>query len=282
MVAGQQNKYKIAFIIQARMRSTRLPNKVLMPIPLGSNRPILKWITDELNRSSFNGKVIIATSTNIENNVLESYCIDNDISCFRGDEDDVLSRFIEITESEKIDIIVRLTADNPILDSSILDRIITYHIDNNNDYTKTIGLPTGMNLEVVSSSSLLSLKEKELSNQDKEHVTLFIRNSGLYKTGDFMPSSNAALHRMRLTIDYPSDYMVASSVLSKIESSNKEESRLTIIEEIYKTDAWIFEVNQTNFQKQQPANLNDEIQIACNLLDDYDLKRASQILKDHK
>lgn len=281
MAAGQQNKYKVAFIIQARMRSTRLPNKVLMPIPFGSDKPVLRWITDELNKSFFNGKIVVATSRNKENDILESYCENNNINCFRGDEDNVLSRFIEILEAEKFDIIVRLTADNPILDVSILDKTIRYHIDSSNDYTKTVGLPTGMNFEVVSCLSLLSLKEKQLSDQDKEHVTLFIRNSGIYKVGDYTPSSNKTLGNLRLTIDYPSDFLVVSSVLSEISSNIDIDSRLGIIENIIVNKPWVFEVNQSNFQKQQPVNLKEEILIACKMLEEYELKRSAQVLKLH-
>lgn len=281
MGVGQQNKYRIGFIIQARMRSTRLPNKVLMPIPFGSGTPILKWITDELNKSSFNGKTIVATSKNEENEILESYCENNNINCFKGDEENVLSRFIDIVEIEKFDIIVRLTADNPVLDFSILDRTIQNHIDSNNDYTKTVGLPIGMNLEVISSVSLLSLREKQLSDQDREHVTLFIRNSGIYKTGDYYPLSNNNLKDLRLTIDYPSDFVVVSSILSEISSCKSIESRLAIIEMMYLNCPWVFDVNRSNFQKQQPVSLREEILIASKMLENRELNRAAQILESH-
>lgn len=278
MVVGQQNKYKVGFIIQARMKSTRLPNKVLMPIPFGSDKPLLSWIIQELRESSYHGTIVIATSKNEENNKLEEYCVESGIICFRGAEDDVLSRFLEILEMENFDIVVRLTADNPILDSSILDKTISFHLEQQNDYTKTVGLPTGMNLEVFSKSSLLSLKYEKLSQQDKEHVTLFIRNSGRYKTGDYVPTIGNPLEKLRLTVDYPSDYLVVSSVLSKVASQETNSSKFSVIEEIYKSEPWIFEVNQANYQKQQPTSIEEEVRIASELLDKFDLKDAAKIL----
>ena len=131
------NKIRVGFIIQARMKSTRLPNKVLTKIPLGTGKPIIKWIVDELKKSTFKNEIIVATSQNEENNILYNYCKSENIICFRGEEDNVLSRFIEIQEKENFTFIVRLTGDNPIIDIAVLDKTIQFHIANNNEYTRT-------------------------------------------------------------------------------------------------------------------------------------------------
>src|SRR5688500_5242636 len=118
MEVGQPNSPKVGFIIQARMKSTRLPGKVLLPIPLHGGKPIIQWIVDNVKKSGFEKKIILATSTNEEKDPLVAYCKTNSIECFRGDEENVLSRFIQILELNAFDLVVRLTGDNPLLDSS--------------------------------------------------------------------------------------------------------------------------------------------------------------------
>ena len=86
MAVGLQNK-KIAFIIQARMGSTRLPGKILMPLPLGSDKCLLNWITDSLKTSGFNHSIFIATSLSSKNDLLKKFCSKNDVECYRGSEE---------------------------------------------------------------------------------------------------------------------------------------------------------------------------------------------------
>jgi len=249
MEAGQLNKIRVGFVIQARMKSTRLPNKVLMNVPVGSGKPIIQWIVDELKDSVFKGEVIVATSVNSENNVLFDYCRSKNIKCFRGSEEDVLSRFIEIQKNEHFDVVVRCTGDNPILDIAILDKTIQFHLNNKNEYTKTESLPLGMNFEMMSSSAMLDLQNQNLSDSDKEHVTLFIRNNDFYRKGVYCPSVNNDVRELRLTVDYPSDLILVSSLLSMVNKNNDSEFGLALVERAFKECPWIFDVNSGNIQK---------------------------------
>lgn len=281
MGVGQQNKCRVGFVIQARMKSSRFPNKVLMEMPLNDGKPLIKWITDTLKSSSFAGDIVVATSVNRENDILSEFCQNEGIRCYRGDEDDVLSRFINISEQGNYDVIVRLTADNPIIDNEVLDATVRYHLENSNDYTKTVGLPVGMNFEVVSSASLIDLRFKNLSVLDREHVTLFIRNSDFYKKSDFIPTINSALGQLRLTVDYPSDYLVVSTVLQLMGEIGGE-SKLDVIEQMSERYSWVFDVNRHNVQKKQPQNLTEELIMASQLLQKFDLKNAAQLLLEAK
>lgn len=278
MVDGFQNK-KVAFIIQARMQSTRLPGKILMPMPFGNGKPLISWIIDELKQSTLNSKIIVATSLNAENDVLESFCDLIKIGCFRGDEENVLSRFTAISQREDFECIVRLTADNPILDINILERIVNHHLENDNDYTSTDALPTGMNIEVMSSKALLDIENHNISDADREHVTLFIRNSGKYKTELFNPEIRKELKSLRLTVDYASDFALLSMLLSI--SLINELSGIKLIESAYSNYNWLFETNQGNIQKKQIVDLDQELNEAIGLLKKYDFNNAAQILKNH-
>lgn len=276
MVAGQQNK-KIAFVIQARMKSTRLPGKILLPLPLGNGKPLLQWIVDELKKSVYGADIFLATSINPENDVLVSFCEQNKIYCFRGDEENVLSRFIAIAKQDNCDCLVRLTADNPIIDIAILDETIEYHFQNMNDYTRTDGLPVGMNFEIVQKDALESLEDHSLTEADKEHVTLFIKNSGLYKLGVYKPLNENVFNKLRLTIDYASDYALLSCILS-LALMDSSVIGMELVKHIYKIVPWIFESNIANIQKAQYSDPKDEMVAAVNLLKKYDFQNAANLL----
>lgn len=276
MEVGLLNK-KVAFIIQARMKSTRLPGKILLPIPLGNGKPLLSWIIDELKNSRYNGEIIVATSCNQENDVLASFCNLNNIDCFRGNEENVLSRFVAIAKQNKYECIVRLTSDNPIIDIAVLDDTIAMHFADCNDYTRTEGLPIGMNFEVISSETLQDMENHPISDADKEHVTLFVRNSGRYKIGVYSPVINPKIKRLRLTIDYASDYSLLSTILTQYDDKTDLKG-IKIIEETFKKHPWIFETNAKNFQKKQYNNIGEEIKEAILFLKRFDFNYAAEIL----
>lgn len=276
MVDGLLNK-KVAFIIQARMQSTRLPGKILMPLPFGSNKPLLEWIVEALKSSRFTNQIIVATSTDQSNDVLASFCEANKIAIFRGEEDDVLSRFIAIVKNDTFDYVVRLTADNPIVDGTILDDLLAFHDSSGNDYTATEGLPMGMNFEVITSKALLDLEKQPLTIADREHVTLFLKSSRKYKVGSYKPQVNPELKKLRLTVDYPSDYLVVSAVTTvKTKFDNLHGLKLILFcDENY---PWIFESNQNNFQKAQYNTVEEELKEALPILEKYEFSKLIALL----
>lgn len=278
MEAGLLNK-KVAFIIQARMKSTRLPGKILMDIPLGSGKSILLWIVEELKKSKFNKDILVATSTNSENDALVLFCELNNVNCFRGNEENVLSRFIAISRQEKYDCIVRLTADNPIIDVSILDQTITNHFLEQNDYTRSQGLPIGMNFEIISPHSLFDIENYRITDSDKEHVTLFIKNNKKYKKGVFYPRVKDGFDKLRLTVDYASDYSLLSIILSQYSIRNNL-TGLGLIEYIFNRYPWLFETNISNFQKTQFLNIDEEIELGREYLMKGDFKNLAKFLLD--
>jgi spore coat polysaccharide biosynthesis protein SpsF len=276
MVDGLLNK-KVAFIIQARMQSTRLPGKILIPLPLGCGKPLLSWIIDEVKKSKHTHEIIIATSVNQANDVLVSFCEQNNVSYFRGDEDDVLSRFTTIAKKGAYDCIVRLTADNPILDCTILDETIAEHFNKANDYTNTDGLPTGMNFEVISTATLLDLENHSLTAADREHVTLFVKNSGKYSIGVYQPTVNPLLKTLRLTVDYPSDYALLSSILAQ-SVLDENQRGIKLVEQTFHLYTWLFETNSTNFQKKNYATLAEELEHVKPILEQLEFKKIVSLL----
>lgn len=245
MEVGQLSK-KVGFVIQARMESTRLPGKTLMPIPLVSDKSILSRIIDNLKDSVFNNKVVVATSTNEANNKIEDFCNKFGVHCYRGSEDDVLSRFVSINEMNNFDCIVRLTGDNPLIDIELLDKVIKVHFNNENDYTKSVGLPLGMNFEVISYEAFNRLKMVDAVDE-KEHVTLHITRSEDFKKEFVTFDLDPTITNLRLTIDYPSDFIVLSTVVELVDATKL--TTLSGVKEVYYNYPWVFNINTKNIQK---------------------------------
>ena len=262
------------------MQSTRFPGKVLHPIPLQDGKPMLLWIIDQLKTSSTQGNIIVATSTNSLDDKLEEFCNSHNIDCFRGDEDNVFSRFQKVTVHNQLDIVVRLTADNPLIEIKTIDKAIKYHINESNQYTYTSDLPIGMNVEIVDGAVLQKIEGVFLTKAETEHVTLHIKDSNNFKKERFRSMIDSNVQNYRLTIDYPSDFLVLSSILQFYRAD--ERTGIDLIYYIHKNYPWIFEVNRQNFQRTQHSNINEELNAAINILKVAELERAAKILKEHE
>jgi len=239
-----KNDSKIGAIIQARMSSQRLPGKILFSLPFNSEYTLLEQII--FRAKSINLTVILATSSNIDNDILEEVARRNDIHLFRGLEEDVLSRIYDSAVLHNFDVIIRLTGDNPCLDPQILEKIIKAHIDSNTDYTKTTGLPLGLNIEVFSFDALKRAYEKAALNEDREHVTsFFIKNPDQFKTN--IIAYDVAIPGIRLTVDYSADYAFVCYIYEMLFNKN----RLFGLEEILKllkSNPWSLLINKDMVQ----------------------------------
>ncbi len=276
MAAGQVYN-KMAFIIQARMESTRLPGKVMLPVPLESGIPLIRRIVDQLKNNHLGADIIVATSQNTADDRLCKYCTDHEIQVFRGDEDDVLSRYITLINEYNYDVVIRCTGDNAILDIPAIEKTVHTHIRNQNDYTCTKGLPIGMNVEVISGEVLTGLTGlNDITDADKEHVTLYLRNSAKFKKQEVIFSESTDLSNFRVTLDYPSDYAVISILLSLQEVL--QITGLRLINHAMTHYPWLFSINQDNYQKVSYHNQKEEITAAIKLLKSNGLSRAAELL----
>lgn len=278
MEVGQQNRdlkdMKIGMVIQARMGSERLPGKVMMPMPFPNGIPIIGRITESVSDVIPGAIVVVATSVNLENERIVEYCQCKDIACFRGNETDVLSRFIEIQNQFKFDHIVRLTGDNPVIDQSILHDFIDWHMANGFDYSSTEGMPIGMNHEIFKGRLLDNMQSKKLSDSDREHVTLYFRNSDVYSRGTYQIQGH--YHEFRLTVDTPLDYLAISAITSYAEQIDLK--GLPLIDHIILDKGWLLGINNMVYQKAPEGGLTKELEKAVKLLNQMGYKLASEIL----
>ncbi len=205
----------IGIVIQARMGSTRLPGKVLMPI---GNRPLLGHILMRLDRLRATVQVVVATSTAARDDAVAAYCRQVGGSCFRGDESDVLDRYYQCAVHYHFEHVVRLTGDNPFIDVEELDRLIDMHLNSGVDYATSIeDLPIGVGAEIFTFSALEQCHISGQMAHHREHVNEYIlENTGLFATEKLEIPTDKLRPDVRLTIDTPDDYRWACRIVENL------------------------------------------------------------------
>lgn len=141
-------------LVQARMGSSRFPNKVMQ---LVEGEPLIGILLNRLSKSKALSKIILATSTNPNNSALVSYVKSLDYECFQGDEVDVLGRFYAAASYHEADVVVRITGDCPLVDPLIVDQCLDIYMQSNVDYVSNALRPTypdGLDVEVFSYAAL--------------------------------------------------------------------------------------------------------------------------------
>jgi len=148
-------------------------------LPIGENS-VIGVILSRLSRSKFINETIVATSINVENDILEKHVLDKGYRVSRGSEENVLERFYEAAKLSSADIIIRITADCPFVDAGLLDEMIEDFLNSNVDYesnTMPPSYPDGLDIEIFNFNTLHATFKNAKEKYDKEHVTLFIRSS---------------------------------------------------------------------------------------------------------
>jgi len=208
----------IGCIIQARMGSSRLPGKVLMDS--GHGKPLLYYVVNQLQHCEKVKNLVIATTTNQEDDEIEKFANNNSVSIFRGSEKDVLDRYFQCAKKYSFSTIVRITADCPLIDPQIVDRVIEKFFSGSYDYaTNTLihTFPIGTDVEVFSFSALeRTWKHAELPSE-REHVTPYIRKSGNFKIVNVENDTN--ISELRLTVDRIEDVKLIKEILNNISTS---------------------------------------------------------------
>lgn len=271
---------KTIAVIQARVNSERFPGKVLQPLPADSTVPIVLSIVQSAKQIPEIDDVIIATTTDSSDDVLVTFCEDEGIAVIRGSVNNVLSRFCTASITYKADVVVRLTGDNPFLDTDAIRACILHHQNEENDYTNTKGLPVGMNCEIISAKALKKLNSDmaSLSREEKEHVTLRFLRDDRFSKSTLKVELPKFYADIRLTVDYVSDYLLMNVLFQLQEKSEK--TGMDFIEEVYKNRPWLFSVNRENIQKKQFHTFEEEKEAAITVLERYDMKRISGYLKE--
>lgn len=218
----------IAFIIQARLGSTRLPGKILLPFY--QNKSILDLLIEKLQQIE-NTQIILATSESEKNNLLEEIAYNKGIKCFRGSENDVLQRFIDTAEKFETEHIIRVCSDNPFLELNSIIKLIDFvrenphydYVSYNVNGTPTIKTHYGFWTEYVTLSALKKVAKLTSDPLYHEHVTNYIySHSDIFKVRLLDTSALLSSHnKIRLTIDTETDFRNAQEIYKTLTSKNQ-------------------------------------------------------------
>ena len=221
-------KLKIVAIIQARMGSLRMPGKVLKPI-LG--KPMLWHVVERVKRAKLINQVVVATSTNPEDKKLVDFCKTNNIEVFKGSQNDVLDRYFKCAKKYHAKFIVRITADCPLIDPQLIDKLIRKFFKGRYDYigiaigggvvaSKIYRFPQGLDAEIFTFNALRKAWKEAVDPVDREHVSVFIwQNPKQFKLGPALAASRD-YSNYRLTVDWPEDLELARRIYEKLYKKN--------------------------------------------------------------
>ena len=208
---------KVVAITQARMTSTRLPGKVMLPV-LG--KPLIGWHLERVARAKTLDDVVVATTTNAVDDPIVDLAGRLGMKFFRGSEDDVLSRYAGAARMAAAEVVVRVTSDCPLIDPAVIDRTVATFLAAlpNADYgcnRLPQTYPRGMDTEVVTAEALFEADKVATEPLDREHVTLFIwRQPRRYRVVNHAYGSDESRHRW--TVDTPEDLELIERLMGAV------------------------------------------------------------------
>lgn len=247
---------KIAIVIQARSNSTRLPSKVLLPFY--NEESILEIILKRLKK--VNIPVVVATSTNELDNEIEKIVIKNNCICFRGDEENVISRFVNISNKLKLDFLIRICADNPFINIEMINELITeMNEDKSYDYIShyinkhipSIKSHYGIFCELISSKALNRITMETNDSRYLEHVTNYIyENENVFKIKKIdIPKYLKNNKNLRFTVDDLLDFEIMSKIYQELGENTQS---INLLSDLVKNNNYIkknMKFNIKNYSK---------------------------------
>ena len=206
--------------VQARMGSTRLPRKVLKTIV---GMPMLWHIIQRLKRSKLIDKIVIVTSIKKRDIPILKFAKNNGVDSYAGSEEDLVDRHFQAAKKFKADILVRITADCPLVDPEIVDKVIQFFLDGNFDYVSNIierTYPDGLDVEVFSYSSLEKIWKEAKTPREREFFTVYMRDHPeIFQIGGIKQGEDISY--MQWTVDTEKDLKFAREIYKRLYKKNK-------------------------------------------------------------
>lgn len=184
-------------------------------------KPLIARVVEQISYSNLLNHIIVATSDEESDNVLAEICQVNGIKCYRGSLNNVLKRFIDTAKEFKLDVIIRVTGDNPLTDPELIDSVISEYKNNPKlDYINNVhrrGSVHGSGCELVTTDALKRAYKESLGSDNSkeylEHVTLYIRkNRERFNTMMFQPEKQLSRPNISYSVDYPEDFKLVKQI----------------------------------------------------------------------
>lgn len=215
-----KDKLNIVTVIQARTGSSRLPNKILLPL---SNLPLLYRMYERVEASKLKGTIVIATTLDKSDDKVEELCKEFKLNCYRGHPTDLLDRHYQAAKLYNADTVVKIPSDCPLIDKDIIDKVIDFYINNSDkfDYVSNLhpaSYPDGNDVEIMSMSALEDAWLNASKAMEREHTTpYFWENPDKFRIGNVVLESGLDYSMShRFTIDYEKDYNFIKRVYDEL------------------------------------------------------------------
>jgi spore coat polysaccharide biosynthesis protein SpsF len=212
---------KIVATIEARMSSSRLPGKVLLP---AGGEPLLAHLVRRLRAVPSLQDIVLATTVNSADDVLVRFAEERGLRYFRGSESDVLGRVVAAAASVGADLVVETTGDNPIIDPKIIETVVRTYLANDALYvgnTHIKSYPDGMDVQVFKLDTLRQSAAMTDAALDREHVTLHIRkHPEVFRPIHVVAPPDLHWPELSVTLDEPGDYALISGVIEALGPDN--------------------------------------------------------------
>jgi len=231
---------KVVAIVQARMGSTRLPGKIMREV---NGKPLIGYLLERLGRVKNIEQIVLATSVDPQNDLVEAFVRRQGLEVFRGEEQDVLDRFYQAAKVFNAEVVVRICGDCPLLAPEVVEQTVALFLEKDVDYvsnTLNRTYPDGLDVEVFSFAVLeCAWKEARLPSE-REHVTPFMTKSP--DVSRLNVSQETDHSDERWTVDLPGDLELITFVLNQLYPENPNFS-LSDVLRLKDENPQIFKVN---------------------------------------
>lgn len=214
-------------IIQARMGSTRLPGKVLLPL---GNSCVLDYVVSRCRQVKGVSEVVVATSTLASDDAIADWCASRSVACFRGPEDDVLTRFIQCATQYDADYVIRVTSDCPFIDYELGNMLMAEMMKSPADLTNlTGGITIGLPMELISVRALQYIDLHGKASRHREHVTYYAYEyPAQFQAVKIQVPEGLHEPQLRITLDTMDDYEMLKRVAEHFKGDMTVSSRAVI------------------------------------------------------
>lgn len=211
---------KTLVVVQARTGSTRLPDKIMMPL---AGKPLLQQMLERVKAARMRFDLVVATTTDRSDDPVRALCRAIDVECYSGHPTDLLERHCRAAEAARADDIVKIPSDCPLIDPAVIDRVLEFHDAHRDsvDYTSNLhpaSYPDGNDVEVIPYRVLEEAAGEATRPFEREHTTPFIwERPARYRLGNVAWETGlnySMTHRW--TIDYPEDYTFIRTVYDEL------------------------------------------------------------------
>lgn len=271
---------KIGCIVQARATSTRLPGKIFKIIDFDKGKTILDEVIYRLKLVPEIDQIIIATTTNSEDDLTVEIAKNNNVDYYRGSEQNVLERYYKAATTNSINAVVRITSDCPFVDPGVVSSLIKLFKDNKYDYASNTVVrtyPHGLDCQIASYETLSDIYSVAHDKYHIEHVFTYLKDhSDRYLIGSLESKDSKHSNNIRVTVDTKQDYALCCVVKKLIPQNSTSYKEIVSLFDRY---PFLYMINDSVMQKEKISSTADEIEYAIKFLEKQELFKAVDILK---